>query len=453
MIPNWWVSGPIPMNKSWSCKPARERSWRGSIGASDLVQPMTLGSQLKLGGVYAGKGGDRTEGRDVESFELLLNSPSDVAVLRRPSWWTPQRALAMCGALVGGLLMAAAWIGGLRRQVKLRTLQLEAEIDEHKRAETRLAGEIEERKRIEKEVERIHRELVDASRQAGQAEVASSVLHNVGNVLNSVNVSAGLIVDQVRSSKAAPAMDKLTELLVGHRKDLPGFLAQDGRGENVVQYLQGITQQLGSERSNLLGELTGITKNIDHIKEIVAMQQSYAQISGVMELQSLSALLEDALRMHATSLTRHKVRIIREFDPIPDIFVDKHKVLQILVNLITNAKWAWMVPPRPSGCLRWESTSIGNHGQGVCRRHRRRDQCQRPQARFHSRVHDAAGRSRLWLHSGILAAKEMGGTLRWRAKDRARVPRSPSNFHISPRSRRHEPPAPPAKFPPVDRGR
>ena len=377
-----------------------------------FMPPVPLGSLLKLRGAYAGRGGDQAEGRSIDSFELLLNSPADITVLKRPAWWTPQRALTMVGVLVGGLLLAATWISGLRRQVGQRTGQLKEEIEEHKRSETRLAGEIEERKRIELEVERIHRQLVDTSRQAGQAEVASSVLHNVGNVLNSVNVSAGIIVDRVRASKSSQGVVKLAELLASHQSDLTGFLAQDGRSEHVVKYLQGIAKQVGSEQANLLGELDGITKNIDHIKEIVAMQQSYARVSGVLETQSLSALVEDALRMHATSLTRHEVSIIRQFDPIPDILLDKHKVLQILVNLITNAKWALgestaadrvlalRVCRNPDNMVQ---VSVADNGIGIS-----------PENLARIFTHGFTTRPNghgFGLHSGILAAKEMGGTL------------------------------------------
>ena len=81
----------------------------------------------------------------------------------------------------------------LRYEVRQRVV-VQSELEAQK---TELVAEIEERKRMEVEVERIHRELVAASRQAGQAEVASSVLHNVGNVLNSVNVSTSLIRDHL----------------------------------------------------------------------------------------------------------------------------------------------------------------------------------------------------------------------------------------------------------------
>ena len=97
---------------------------------------------------------------------------------------------------------------------------------------------------------------------------------------------------------------------------------------------------MADEQSALLQELEQLLKNIEHIKEIVAMQQSYAKVAGVIETISPTQLVEDALHINAAALTRHDVQSRREFEPVPMIQTEKHKVLQILVNLIRNAKYA-----------------------------------------------------------------------------------------------------------------
>ena len=325
-----------------------------------------------------------------------------------------------CAALASAALMGIyAWrVGNLRRRhrelektqqllearVEERTAELEAQ-------KKRLESEIEERQRMQLEVERIHRQLIDASRQAGQAEVASSVLHNVGNVLNSVNTSANIIADQVRDSKVAD-VSQVAELLIEHQNNLAEFLVRQGRGEPMTNYLKALGQRLISEHATMLNELRELVRNIDHIKEIVAMQQSYAQVSGVMEKQSIPTLVEDALRMHAAALVRHQVQVIRQFDPIPDVVVDKHKVLQILVNLISNAKYAMSesaamerrltlgVKLDPDNQVR---VSVADNGVGMAPENLDRI--------FSLGFTTRQGGHGLGLHSGFFAAREMGGTL------------------------------------------
>ena len=226
-----------------------------------------------------------------------------------------------------------------------------------------LQHEIAERERAEQQLEIAHRDLVDASRRAGMAEVATGVLHNVGNVLNSVNVSAILLLDTVRKSEGATLV-KMAKLLQEHEHDLAAFLTQDDRGRHVIQLLHGVAEQLAGERANLQGELDLLAKNIEHIKNIVAMQQNYASVAGLIERVNLDALVEDALEINAAALVRHGVEVSRQFEPLPPILVDKHKVLQVLVNLIQNAKYALAESGRREKHL---SVQIGRNGANSVR--------------------------------------------------------------------------------------
>jgi len=199
--------------------------------------------------------------------------------------------------------------------------------------------DISARKQMEFEVESVQKALMDASRQAGMAEVATNVLHNVGNVLNSVNVSATLVADRIRQSKGARIGD-VAALIEKHQADLPTFFANDPRAQKLPQYLTALAAQLKAERDGLQKELADLKANLDHIKDAVTMQQAYARRCGVLETVSVVDLVEDGVRMNVGALTRHQVKLSRDYRDKPEITVDKHKVLQILVNLIRNAKYA-----------------------------------------------------------------------------------------------------------------
>jgi PAS domain S-box-containing protein len=266
-------------------------------------------------------------------------------------------------------------------------------------------------KKAEAELAAAQQQLLETSRQAGMAEVATNVLHNVGNVLNSVTTSAGVLMDRIRSSKVS-GITRATALLEEHRADLAGFFARDGRGMQLLTYLKSLSEHLNGEQTTLLKEIQELTQNIEHIKEIVAMQQNYARVSGVVETLSVSALVEDALRMQGASLARHEVRVVRQFDPVPNIPVDKHKVLQILVNLVSNALHALTESTATERRLtvsvtphegRWLRVAIGDNGVGIARENLTR-------VFSHGFTTRSKGHG-FGLHSGALAAKEMGGLL------------------------------------------
>jgi len=220
--------------------------------------------------------------------------------------------------------------GELELRVQDRTRQL---VD----ANAELSKEIVERRRAEKKLEDVHRELVAAARRAGMAEIATGVLHNVGNVLNSVNVSAAMVVDHLRTSKSH-RLESVVAMLDEHRDDLGEFLASDEKGKKIPDFLKLFSQNLLEREQQMLAETDSLTSHIEHIKTIVATQQSYTRISGVVEPIDVIALLEDAVGLHCLSFERHSIRVVREYADLPPVLIDKQRLLLIVVNLVKNAK-------------------------------------------------------------------------------------------------------------------
>jgi PAS domain S-box-containing protein len=266
-------------------------------------------------------------------------------------------------------------------------------------------------KRAEDELQQKSKELIEASRLAGMAEVATGVLHNVGNVLNSVNVAATLVSDMVRRSKAVN-LARLAAMLKDHGQDLSAFLTQDEKGRQIPGYLEQLGKHLADEQQALLRELDEMRKSVDHIRDIVATQQGYAKVGGTVEPVVAVDLVEMALRMQLTALTRHDVTVNRQFSPVPTVFAEKHKVLQILNNLIRNAKQAMeanldgkkhltvRIAPNGRGGV---SIQVQDNGMGIAP-----DNLARIFAHGFTTRQGGHG---FGLHSSALAAKEMGGAL------------------------------------------
>ncbi len=265
-------------------------------------------------------------------------------------------------------------------------------------------------KQAEAKLEEAHKQLIDASRRAGMAEVATGVLHNVGNVLNSVNVSVTLIAESVRRSKAVN-LARVCALLDEHKADLGTFLTADPKGKVIPVYLSSLAESLAADRTTVMSELDDLCKNIDHIKEIVAMQQNCAKNSGYAETVSLPELVEDSLRMNADSLTRHDVKLVRDYQVKPVVTLDKHKVIQILINLIRNAKYACDESGRSDKLITMRITAselvvriaVIDNGVGIPPENLTRI--------FNHGFTTRANGHGFGLHSGANAAKELGGSL------------------------------------------
>lgn len=260
-------------------------------------------------------------------------------------------------------------------------------------------------------LEAMQTELVGASRRAGMAEVATGILHNVGNILNSVNVSASILGERMRNSKTR-GIRRIADLLKEPGSEMAQLLQAHPRGVHVLHYLDGLAAHLDAERAELIAEADGLCRNLEHIKRIVALQQTHARHAGVIEPTALQELVEHAVEIEAESLQRHGIEVARHYSDLPSLMTDRHQVLQILVNLISNAKHACLaggsserrisvrIEPGQDGFVQ---VQVIDNGVGI-------------EAALLQRVFTHGFTTRkdghgFGLHSGALAAMQLGGSL------------------------------------------
>jgi signal transduction histidine kinase len=259
------------------------------------------------------------------------------------------------------------------------------------------------------QTEEMQRELLSVSRMAGMAEVATGVLHNVGNVLNSLNISVSVIGDQVRNSRTA-ALSRSVDLYEGFPGGLSAFLETD-KGKILPGYLRTVSRRLVDENLNVLSELASVTRNVDHIKSIVAMQQSYARPTGIDEPVALASVIDDALRMGESSFAKHGIEVVKDYADGASVMTDRHKLLQILINIIANSRHA--LKDHPEGPQRLTVTvrtgaagtsiAISDTGIGIAPENL-------PKIFQHGFTTKKGGHG-FGLHASANAAREIGGTL------------------------------------------
>ncbi|HYO59390.1 sensor histidine kinase [Archangium sp.] len=299
-------------------------------------------------------------------------------------------------------------LGQLAQAFRLMADEVQRREEALRQSNERLEQRVDERTR---ELKDVHRQLVQVARQAGRAEVATSVLHNVGNVLNSVHTSAMLAKERLMGLQVED-VSHLAAMLEERRNDLASFLTQDERGQHVMPFLSGLGQHLRTECHEAVSLLDEVGRYTEHIGTIVKLQQNYTRTPRLNEQADLAELLEDALRINSAGLTRHEVKVERHLSPVPQVTTDKHKVLMILVNLISNSKYALDAAPAEQRCLtlRMEASAadrvrieVRDNGMGIA-----------PELLTRIFQHGFTTRDEghgFGLHSSALAAQELGGTL------------------------------------------
>ncbi len=273
---------------------------------------------------------------------------------------------------------------------------------------------------IEQQLKESQQHLIEASRRAALAEMATGILHNLGNALTSVTTTASLALTRLRDLRVA-SVTRIGELLAGQKDNLPAFFAQDPRGQQVPDFLSQLGRHLDEERGQLVRDLEALRQSVEHIRGIVSAQQDQARARGVVETVPPSELVEYALRIEEASLQRHGILLAREFMPVPRVQVERHKVLQVLSNLLRNARESVDAanPPEKRITVNLQTSPTGgaeiavsDNGVGLSE-----EQMTRIFAFGYTTKSNGHG---FGLHSSILAAKELGGTLTARSDGRGK---------------------------------
>jgi signal transduction histidine kinase len=398
---------------------ARDSAFEVSLASSVAevmkgLENLELGSRLAVTGVYEIQSDEYGKPR---SFLLHLRSWNDVRLVRKPPWWTPARLLwVLLGVLIASVI-GLTWsllitrknrlLKQAQAELKAANDQLELRVQERTRE---LQEQVVAKERARAELAEAQEHLVLTSHRAGMAEVATGVLHNVGNVLNSVNVSASILSERLRRF-SVESIAKAAALLKKPQDQLARFLTEDAKGKALPGYFEKLGDVLVQDKRELQSEIESLAKNIDHIKTIVSLQQSYAKVGGMVEELDPKDLAEDAIQINSASYGRNSIRVIRDYNPAPRVMVDRHKVLQILVNLVSNARHALndsvgdksvTLSIRAFG-QQWVRVIVSDNGMGIAPENLTRIFSQG----FTTRK-DGHG---FGLHSGAIAAKELGGSL------------------------------------------
>ena len=312
--------------------------------------------------------------------------------------------------------MAEEKLRQAKQELEATNQRLVARNQELQVANQSLEAEISERFRAMQQIEQLRRQLRESSRQAGKAEMATEVLHNVGNFLNSVNVSATLMQSRVRKSRSA-SLARVAAMLQERHDDVAAFLAHDEKGRQLPDYLEKLAGYLAHERAALLTEAEGLTNNIAHIRDIISLQQRYAHMSTTTDTFKLPDLIEDALRIQSGSWSNTQIQLVRDYQDSAPVQQNRHQVLQILVNLLQNARMTCEESNQPTKQITIRVTQTGkdhvvveitDNGPGLTR--------EEIESMFNPAVASRKNGHTSSLPTAAYLAQELGGTLSVRSE-------------------------------------
>jgi len=199
--------------------------------------------------------------------------------------------------------------------------------------------DVTKRKEMESSLAEAQNKLMESAHQAGMAEIATGVLHNIGNILNTVNISGEQIMATIKSSKVSGLM-KANALLDEHLDCLDDYLVNDPKGKVLPQYYLKLGQMIQDEINQIDEETTTLINKISIMKDVIRTQQSYAKGGFLTEHCPLTSLIEDAIAIQQQSLYQAGVNLRRNYLFEGQCIIHKSKLIQVITNLIKNGKEA-----------------------------------------------------------------------------------------------------------------
>ena len=179
---------------------------------------------------------------------------------------------------------------------------------------------------------------IQNAHMAGKSEIATGVLHNIGNVLNSANVGLETILQKFDKS-VLENLYKANNLLIQNRSRIAEFFTTDPKGQKLIDFYVELGEATKAEIIGQKFEAQELMKKLQLIKDIINTQQTYAKgRAEFKERTSLVEVMENALLMQANSLSGHEIKVVKKFSNVPSVLAQKSKLIHVILNLMKNAK-------------------------------------------------------------------------------------------------------------------
>lgn len=195
------------------------------------------------------------------------------------------------------------------------------------------------RKQTEARLEKAQKQLLETAHKSGMAEIATGVLHNIGNILNTVYTSTEEIRRTLLSCKIEN-LQRVNAMLEEHLDDLDTYLTVDPKGKVLPGYYIKFGHMLHASFDKVNDEILLLTEKAGMMRDVIRTQQNYARSDYHSEEIDVESIIDDALRVQEASLAKWEVVIVKNYAKVPSCIGQRSKLLQVVTNIVKNAREA-----------------------------------------------------------------------------------------------------------------
>ena len=188
------------------------------------------------------------------------------------------------------------------------------------------------------EIDKKQKQMTEMAHHAGMAMMAADVMHNIGNIMNSINVSAEKIMSTVKTTKIKD-LKKANLLFNKNRDRLPDYFATDPNANLLPEYYSKVTSNIEKEFEIIKNEGQVLMDKNKLIKDSINIQMDVVGARNFCEKVMIGTLVDEVIAIQDGRIKKFKIDVEKEFE-IPfetTVEIYKSKLLNVLLNVFQNA--------------------------------------------------------------------------------------------------------------------
>ena len=172
----------------------------------------------------------------------------------------------------------------------------------------------------------------------GRLEIVDTILHNIGNAINSVSVGIDTIHHQLTHDKLTPRLTALANAIEQHQDNFGDYVKNDPQGQKVLPFILTLAADFNLAKQQWEQTIDRIRNRAGHIVDIIRTQNSYHGASTNRKDINLEVAIADAIKILQESIDKRQIQIQIDCKAAPEeIRIQESQFHQMLVNLIKNA--------------------------------------------------------------------------------------------------------------------
>lgn len=172
----------------------------------------------------------------------------------------------------------------------------------------------------------------------GRLEIVETILHNIGNAINSVTVGVNVLQENLVSNQLIHRFSALANMFKAHQGDWVDYIKDDPKGRQVLPFLIALAADFADQNKTVVETLERVVERVTHITDIIRTQKSSGQSNMTWKNIDLRQTIMSTLKLQQDSIDKRGIQVHVDCENAPqDIRVQESQFHQMLVNLVKNS--------------------------------------------------------------------------------------------------------------------